>query len=122
MARRPNACQTHVRVPGRRWILCLPPRVARDPHERGELGRARLSGIPGPCRHAGPQACTAGTAGGYAAQTLATTCAGVKWCESSCARDLSLLVARLTHHRDNQRTAAVAVLSATNSTAKLTSS
>src|ERR1700686_2287232 len=96
MARRPNACQTHVRVAGRRWILCLPPRVARDPHERGELGRTRLSGIPGPRRHAGAQACAAGTAGGYVAETIAITRAGVKWRESGCGRNLSLLVARLT--------------------------
>src|SRR6266481_7357853 len=96
MARRPNACQTHVRVAGRRWILCLPPRVARDPNERRELGRTRLSGIPGPRRHAGAQACAAGAAGGYVAQTIAITRPGVERRESGCAHDLSLLVARLT--------------------------
>src|SRR5437588_10546582 len=99
MARRPNACQTHVRVTGRRWILCLPPRLARDPHEQGELGRTRLSGIPGPRWHAGAQACAARAAGGYVAQTIATTRPGVNWRESSRAHDLSLLVARLTAAR-----------------------
>src|SRR3984893_2243787 len=96
MARRPNASQTHVRLAGRRWILRLSPRVARDPHERGQLGRTRLSGIPGPSRHAGAPACAAGAAGGYVAQTIAITRAGVKRRKSGCAHDLSLLVARLT--------------------------
>src|ERR1700687_2211025 len=124
MARRPNACQTHVRAWVRRGILCLPPRVARDPHERGKFGRTRLSGIPEPRWHAGALACAAGAARGYAAQTLAIARAGVKWRESGCARDLSLLAARLIRRTaavrfalcarealTPQRTAAVAVLS-----------